>query len=343
MLVWDGEGAIGRWRAGRVELTARVPGLPRHPRRRRCSCCKPARARSTRASSSGRTTTWSARSCPAAASPVPADFNTQLQQWLPLVNARRRRALGCAPTDRITADRQAMLALPPVAPATGWRASLRLPRDHYVRLDSNDYSVHPARDRPPHRGHRRPAPRPRALRRQDWSPTTSGSGPGTRPSPTPTTSPPRSCCAASGSACCARSPNRTCRSAAWPTTTPPSASTTARRRLDGGRSALMADRDDHDGQRADRTTERPRPDRRGRVPDPGAEGADAARVGAHGSPNAPAPSPGRTRSSSSPACNARSPPASPTAARAASAPPASRPARAWRSSTSTTPAASNAT
>ena len=37
------------------------------------------------------------------------------------------------------------------------------------------------------------------------------------------------------------------------------------------------------------------------------------------------------------------PPGSPTAARAASAPPGSRPARAWRSSTSTTPAASNAT
>ena len=37
-----------------------------------------------------------------------------------------------------------MLALPPVAPATGWCSSLRLPRDHYVRLDSNDYSVHPA-------------------------------------------------------------------------------------------------------------------------------------------------------------------------------------------------------
>ncbi len=25
-----------------------------------------------------------------------------------------------------------------------WYASLRLPRDHYVRLDGNDYSVHPA-------------------------------------------------------------------------------------------------------------------------------------------------------------------------------------------------------
>jgi hypothetical protein len=51
--------------------------------------------------------------------------------------------LGCAPTERITADRAAMLTLPPVAPATGWRASTRLARDHYIRLDSNDYSVHP--------------------------------------------------------------------------------------------------------------------------------------------------------------------------------------------------------
>ena len=61
-----------------------------------------------------------------------------------MVNTRQRRALGCAPTDRITADRQAMLVLPPVAPATGWRSSTRLARDHYIRLDSNDYSVHPA-------------------------------------------------------------------------------------------------------------------------------------------------------------------------------------------------------
>jgi hypothetical protein len=36
-----------------------------------------------------------------------------------------------------------MLRLPPVAPAIGWRSSLRLPRDHYVWLDGNDYSVHP--------------------------------------------------------------------------------------------------------------------------------------------------------------------------------------------------------
>ena len=49
------------------------------------------------------------------------------------------------------------------------------------------------------------------------------------------------------------------------------------------------------------------------------------------------------RNSSSPACSVRSPPARATAARAGSAPPGSPPARAWRSSTSTTPAASNAT
>jgi transposase len=61
-----------------------------------------------------------------------------------VVNTRPRRALGCAPTDRIAADRQAMLTLPPVAPAIGWRVSTRLARDHYVRLDSNDYSVHPS-------------------------------------------------------------------------------------------------------------------------------------------------------------------------------------------------------
>ena len=39
--------------------------------------------------------------------------------------------------------RATMLGLPPVAPLAGWRVSSRLPSDHYVRLDSNNYSVHP--------------------------------------------------------------------------------------------------------------------------------------------------------------------------------------------------------
>jgi hypothetical protein len=61
-----------------------------------------------------------------------------------VVNTRRRRALGCAPADRIAADRAAMLPLPPLAPATRWRMSPRLARDHYIRLDGNHHSVHPA-------------------------------------------------------------------------------------------------------------------------------------------------------------------------------------------------------
>jgi transposase len=52
--------------------------------------------------------------------------------------------LGCRPADRIDADKAAMLRLPPVAPVVGWRASTRLPRDHYVRVDRYDYSVHPS-------------------------------------------------------------------------------------------------------------------------------------------------------------------------------------------------------
>src|SRR3982751_1491897 len=63
----------------------------------------------------------------------PADFNEQLTAWLALANDRRKRSLGCRPTDRIDADRDAMLSLPPVAPLTGWRTAVRLPRDHYVR------------------------------------------------------------------------------------------------------------------------------------------------------------------------------------------------------------------
>ncbi len=74
----------------------------------------------------------------------PADFNAQLRQWLAVANTRIRRVLGCSAAERIDADRAAMLGLPPVPPVTGWRHSARLARDHYIRLDSNDYSVHPA-------------------------------------------------------------------------------------------------------------------------------------------------------------------------------------------------------
>ena len=141
VLVWDGEGAVGRWRAGRSELTRECQAF-RGTLATKVIICKPADPEAKGLIE--RAHDYLERSfLPGRIFTSPADFNTQLQAWLALVNTRIRRALGCAPTHRITADRQAMLALPPVTPTTGWRASTRLPRDHYIRLDSNDYSVHP--------------------------------------------------------------------------------------------------------------------------------------------------------------------------------------------------------
>lgn len=140
-LVWDGEGAIGRWRAGRAELTGECQAF-RGVLAAKVIICRPADPEAKGLIE--RAHDYLERSfLPGRHFASPADFNAQLTDWLALVNTRTRRVLGCAPTDRIGADRAAMLALPPVAPVTGWCSSLRLPRDHYVRLDSNDYSVHP--------------------------------------------------------------------------------------------------------------------------------------------------------------------------------------------------------
>lgn len=74
----------------------------------------------------------------------PADFNTQLGLWLPKANARTVRALKARPVDLLGLDKAAMLTLPPVAPAHGFAGRVRLPRDYYVRVFGNDYSVHPS-------------------------------------------------------------------------------------------------------------------------------------------------------------------------------------------------------
>jgi transposase len=141
MLVWDGEAAIGRRRAGKTVLTESAQGF-RGVLGTQIYVCAPADPEAKgiveRANQYLETSFLPGRTFTG-----PGDFNAQLGEWTQLVNGRRRRALECAPTDRIGVDRAAMLALPPVAPVTGWRTSLRLPRDHYVRLDGNDYSVHP--------------------------------------------------------------------------------------------------------------------------------------------------------------------------------------------------------
>ena len=77
-----------------------------------------------------------------------------------------------------------MLALPPVPLQVGWRNQIRLGRDYYVRVDTNDYSVDPAvigrmvdvtadleRVRVRARGPPRRRPRPGLGPRHDRSPT----------------------------------------------------------------------------------------------------------------------------------------------------------------------------
>jgi transposase len=142
VLVWDGEAAVGRWRARQPELTAACQGF-RGVLGTKVLICKPADPEAKGIIE--RLHDYLERSfLPGRSFTSPLDFNTQLQAWLGIANQRPKRSLGCAPADRIAADRAAMLALPPVPPSAGWEMSLRLPRDHYVRLDSNDYSVHPS-------------------------------------------------------------------------------------------------------------------------------------------------------------------------------------------------------
>ncbi|MEV0006486.1 IS21 family transposase [Micromonospora sp. NPDC050980] len=141
-LVWDNESAVGQWRAGRPQLTETMNAF-RGTLGIRVIQCRPAdpEAKGLVERANGYLET---SFLPGRRFGSPADFNAQLAEWVVRANNRQHRMLGCRPAERWDADRAAMVSLPPVAPAVGWRQSTRLPRDHYVRLDGNDYSVHPA-------------------------------------------------------------------------------------------------------------------------------------------------------------------------------------------------------
>jgi transposase len=141
VLVWDGEGAVGRWRARQPELTGQCHAF-RGTLATKVVICKPGDPEAKGLVERFRDYLERAF-LPGRVFGSPADFNTQLADWLVRANHRQHRVLGCRPADRIEADKAAMLALPPVGPSVGWRNSTRLPRDHYVRCDGNDYSVHP--------------------------------------------------------------------------------------------------------------------------------------------------------------------------------------------------------
>ena len=143
-LVWDNEGGVGKYRGGRPPLLSRqfaeLRGLlgcevvvlpPREPEHKGI----------VERNNDYLETSF----LPGRAFASPADFNAQLGEWTLLANSRFKRVLGCAPADRIEADRAAMAPLPPLRESSlGWHNRIRLPRDHYVRVDTCDYSVDPA-------------------------------------------------------------------------------------------------------------------------------------------------------------------------------------------------------
>ena len=74
----------------------------------------------------------------------PEEFNNQLHDWLAMENARSGAPPGYVPDALIAADREAMIPLPPIPPATGWRLSRRIGEHPFIDFDSNKYAVNPA-------------------------------------------------------------------------------------------------------------------------------------------------------------------------------------------------------
>lgn len=144
LLVWDGEGGVGRYGGPNPKLTAQFTAL-RGMLGTRFYVCKP-NDPETKGLTERNNGFLETSFLPGRRFSGPGDFNAQLAGFLDRANARKRRALqGASAQDRVGADRAAMGLLPPIDTATiGWRTSLVLPRDYYVRLDSCDYSVHPS-------------------------------------------------------------------------------------------------------------------------------------------------------------------------------------------------------
>ncbi len=144
LLVWDNEGGVGRHGGASPRLTPQFTAL-RGMLGTRVYVTRP-RDPETKGLTERNNGYFETSFLPGRRFAGPGDFNDQLAEFLARANARKRRSLqGASAVDRVGADRAAMGALPPIdITAIGWRNSLVLPRDHYVRLDSCDYSVHPS-------------------------------------------------------------------------------------------------------------------------------------------------------------------------------------------------------
>ncbi len=139
--VWDGEGCIGQWRRGKECFTEEYQRF-RGTLGMGARLCKPndpeAKGMNERANGYYETSFLPGRRF----SDVD-DFNEQLTTWLKRANCRVHATTRAVPAELIYEDRGAMRPFPPILPDPAQRFSTRLPRDHYVRVDTNDYSVNP--------------------------------------------------------------------------------------------------------------------------------------------------------------------------------------------------------
>jgi transposase len=139
--VWDQEGCIGAWRQGRQVLTGEFQAF-RGTLGMGVILCGPAdpEAKGVIERNNGYLET---SFLPGRRFEDVADFNRQLTSWLRKANQRIHATTRVRPGDAIFEDRGSMLGFPPVLPDPSRRFSTRLPRDHYVRVETNDYSVNP--------------------------------------------------------------------------------------------------------------------------------------------------------------------------------------------------------
>jgi transposase len=140
--VWDQEGCIGQWVQGRQRLSSEFQAF-RGVFGVAVKLCAPADPETKglveRANGYLETSFLPGRRFADV-----ADFNRQLTGWLHArANQRIHGTTRVRPAEAIFEDRGSMLTFPPVLPDPSWRFSTRLPRDHYVRVDTNDYSVNP--------------------------------------------------------------------------------------------------------------------------------------------------------------------------------------------------------
>jgi transposase len=139
--VWDQEGCIGQWRQGRQVLTGEFQAF-RGTLGMGVRLCAPADPEAK--GMVERTHHYYETSfLPGRRFDDVDDFNRQFTGWLRRANNRVHGTTRQRPSESIWEDRGAMMAFPPVLPDPSWRFSTRLPRDHYVRVDTNDYSVNP--------------------------------------------------------------------------------------------------------------------------------------------------------------------------------------------------------